>query len=114
MALSEQEREWLERRKILCNRCVKAAWCRTGEKHGYNTERCRFWELKVPNQSILLGSLEEDFRDAAEFEARVAVLLTDLDAPYVPPCHIVCNHRHKCRACRLMYARLAVEAEMDA
>lgn len=112
MALSEQEREWLERRKILCNRCVKAAWCRTGEKHGYNTERCRFWELKAPNHRST-GNLDEDFQDAAEFEARVAVLLTDRDAPYVPPCHIVCNHRRKCRACRLMYARLAVEAEMD-
>ena len=54
---------------------IKAAWCRTGEKHGYNTERCRFWELKVPNQSILLGALSEDLHDAAEFEARVAANL---------------------------------------
>lgn len=114
MALSENEKEWLERRKNLCNRCIKAAWCRTGEKHGYNTERCRFWELKVPNQSILLGSLEEDFRDAAEFEARVALELTDFDASYLPPCPDNCHSRRGCRECQLMYARLAVEAEMEA
>lgn len=113
MPLNKQELEWLERRKNLCNRCVKAAWCRTGEKHGYNTERCRFWELKVPNQSILLGALAEDFHDAAEFEARVAVLLTDRDDTYIPPCHIACHHKRKCRECRLMYARLAIEAEME-
>lgn len=130
--LTEDEKRWLEKRKNLCNRCVKAAWCRTGEKHGYNTERCRFWELKVPNQSILLGALSEDFHDAAEFEARVAVLLakprpelrphcswyeTTDDTNFVrktacPPHHDIDN----CPGidmCILYHARLAVEAEMD-
>lgn len=112
MALSEQEREWLERRKNLCNRCVKAAWCRTGEKHGYNTERCRFWELKVPNQSILLGSLEEDFRDAAEFEARVQKwLMYQYEKAY--QCKEVSDGFLPDRGTMLMFARLAAEAEMD-
>lgn len=132
--LTEKEKEWLERQKNLCNRCVKAAWCRTGEKHGYNTERCRFWELKVPNQSILLGSLEEDFRDAAEFEARVAEKLAKPRKELRPKgCswyetteggHLVrktaCPPHHdidKCAGvamCSLYHARLAAEDEMEA
>lgn len=90
MALSEAEEKWLEDRDV-----IQFA---TGEY------LCGLYP----------EMLVDDFRDAAEFEARVAVLLTDRDAPYVPPCHIVCNHRRKCRACRLMYARLAAEAEMEA
>lgn len=131
MALSEQEREWLERRKILCNRCVKAAWCRTGEKHGYNTERCRFWELKAPNQRST-GNLDEDFQDAAEFEARVAEKLAKPRSELRPHCshyettddgHLVrktaCPPHHdidncpSVAACSLYHARLAAEAEMD-
>lgn len=89
MALSEAEEKWLEDRD--------AIQFATGEY------LCGLYP----------EMLVDDFQDAAEFEARVAVLLTGRDAPYMPPCHIVCNHRRKCRACRLMYARLVVEAEMD-
>lgn len=131
MALSEQEREWLERRKNLCNRCVKAAWRRTGEKHGYNTERCRFWELKAPNQRST-GNLDEDFQDAAEFEARVAEKLAKPRSELRSHCsryettddgHLVrktaCPPHHdidncpSVAACSLYHARLAAEAEMD-
>lgn len=131
--LTADEKRWLQRRKNLCNRCVKAAWCRTGEKHGYNTERCRFWELKVPNKSILLGSLTEDFRDAAEFEARVAERLAkprkelrpkgcswyekNADGHLVrktacPPHHDIDNCPGVA-TCAIYHARLAAEAEMD-
>lgn len=111
MALSEQEREWLERRKILCNRCVKAAWCRTGEKHGYNTERCRFWELKAPNQRST-GNLDEDFQDAAEFEARVQKwLMYQYEKAY--QCKEVSDGFLPDRGTMLMFARLAAEAEME-
>lgn len=118
MALNAQEKKWLERRKNICNRCVKAAWCRIGEKHGYNTERCRFWELKVPNQSILLGVLSEDFQDAAEFEARVAEQLvrhTCFNCPASPEdCPTFFEHpRRTSKDCRLKRARLAAEAEME-
>lgn len=108
MALSEQEREWLERRKKN-EKEYGSVYCPCCEQ--FNPE----WDLYFGycNDSIDCPLTEHDFQDAAEFEARVAVLLTDRDAPYVPPCYIVCNHRRKCRACRLMYARLAVEAEMD-
>ena len=109
MALSEAEKDWLERRK-------------KNEKE-YGSVFCPYCEQFIAERDEYIGPCYDDlycpltdhlFLDAAEFEARVAVLLTDRDAPYVPPCHIVCNHRRKCRACRLMFARLAVEAEMDA
>lgn len=107
MALSEEK--WLERRAanemafdaFFCPHCSQ-----------FNVERDPY--LGHCDDDTHCPLANQDFQDAAEFEARVAVLLTDRDAPYVPPCHIVCNHRRKCRACRLMYARLAVEAEMDA
>ena len=118
MALSEKEKEWLERRENLCNRCVKAAWCHTGEKHGYNTERCRFWELKVPNHGFL-GGLDEDFKDAAEFEARVAEKLATVicsrceDFNKKNVCPLAIYQTTGIYECRMKHARLAVEAEMD-
>lgn len=105
MPLNKQELEWLERRKNLCNRCVKAAWFRTGKKHGYNTEQCRFWELKVPNRGVLLGSLTENFRDAAEFEACVAAKLSEYCSDY---------WQYESAWHAIKHARIAVEAEMEA
>lgn len=105
--ITEDEKRWLGLRKNLCARCEFNLYdnpCIQYGKRGTSGECPGFY-------STLCA--EYNFVDAAEFEARVAVLLTDRDAPYVPPCHIVCNHRRKCRACRLMYARIAVEAEMD-
>lgn len=52
-------------------------------------------------------------QDAAEFEARVALELTDYDASYRPSCPDNCRSIRNCRECHLMYARLAAEAEMD-
>lgn len=111
--LSEQEKEWLERRKNLCGRCVKRSFCRTGKTHGYNTEACRFWEIKTPN-----GYINNDFRDAAEFEARVAEKLAKSIC-------VVCSENKNGRfttrqnytqradieACRMRHARIAVESE---
>lgn len=70
--LTEQEREWLERRKNLCSRCARYGSCKIGNKHGFNTETCRFWEVMNPKGEILVRNY---FSDNAEFEARVAVLL---------------------------------------
>jgi hypothetical protein len=115
--LNAQEKEWLERRKNLCNRCAKAAWCRIRDKHGYNTERCRFWEIKVPNQGFL-GRFDEDFKDAAEFEARVAETLLRRTCFNCPDCPDDCptsfeHPRRTGKDCRLKRARLAVEAAME-
>lgn len=105
--LNAQEKEWLERRKNLCERCFYGEDGRPNFCGRWRDGKC----IDFDPESCLSENV--DYKDAAEFEARVAVLLTDRDAPYVPPCHIVCDHRRKCRACRLMYARLAVEAEME-
>ncbi len=108
MALSEQEREWLERRK------------RNEKKYG--SVYCPYCDQFIAERDEYIGHCYDDLYcpltdyvlpDVVEFEARVAVLLTDRDDTYIPPCHIVCSHYRNCRECRMMYARLAVEAEMD-
>ena len=59
--------------------------------------------------------LASDFRDAAEFEARVAAKLAENTLPL--PCGSRrCPHEMPfetyCRPCRIKYTRLAVEEEM--
>ena len=112
MALSEKEKDWLERRekylKLYCQHCqffepydtphVNPGWC-SGD--------C--WCCPVVGKDILYS-----FQDAAEFEARVALELTDFDASYLPPCPDNCRSRRGCRECQLMHARLAVEAALEA
>lgn len=59
----------------------------------------------------------DDYRDAADFEARVARELTEPNGDYMPFCMPEDCDFHdlkNCRACRLKFARLAAEAEMDA
>ncbi len=89
MALSEAEEKWLEDRD--------AIQFATGEY------LCGLYP----------EMLVDDFRDAAEFEARVALELTDYDASYRPSCPDNCRSIRNCRECHLMYARIAVEADMD-
>lgn len=121
MALTEQEREWLETRKSLCGRCGRRKHCRTGKRHGYNTEDCRFWELYRPGIRFYC-LYRDDYEDAARFEARVAARLSSLvyaePWPGLWPECISCGRHAKegdaaCPPCVLKEARLAVEAEMD-
>ena len=114
--LSEQELEWLERRKNRCNRCARRGYCHFGNKHGFNTETCRFWEVINPKGEILVRNY---FRESAEFEALVAVELAQNEHRFVP-CYKSeiewndCPHEGwDCNQCRIKYARLAVEAEID-
>lgn len=68
--LSENEKSWLEGRKVLCPRCDhyrdhvegKSA-CHRGEKSGWMQAECRFFLRK---------GLNPDFEDAARFEADCA------------------------------------------
>lgn len=111
MALSEAEKEWLERRK------------KNGKKYGsVFCPHCKQfspeWDLYLGycHNSIDCALTEHDFRDAAEFEARVARELSDPTGGYIPLCmpdDCDFHDRHNCRACRLKFARIAVEAEMD-
>ncbi len=112
MALSEAEEKWLERRKILCTHCdlISREICK-GEK---NKTSCQLWKDYHCNNPVKGYKAFQDMQDAAEFEARVALELTDYDASYRPSCPDNCRSIRNCRECHLMYARLAAEAEMDA
>ncbi len=111
MALSEAEEKWLERRKILCTHCdlISREICK-GEK---NKTSCQLWKDYHCNNPVKGYKAFQDMQDAAEFEARVALELTDYDASYRPSCPDNCRSIRNCRECHLMYARLAAEAEMD-
>lgn len=109
--LTEAEKNWMRRREgYLKHYCRHCQFFKPYDAPHVIPGYCQgdSWCCPVNGKDIIYS-----MQDAAEFEARVALLLTGRDAPYMPPCHIVCNHRRKCRACRLMYARLVVEAEMD-
>lgn len=124
--LTEQEKAWLERRKNLCSKCIhKALGCILGKSEG--KRECIFFDAD-------LGEL--DYKDAAEFEARVALWVTHNGCPnFDHPCwyldssrpypymswkgtggecpHIPYKHGYCNRWCKLMTARLAVEKEME-
>lgn len=97
--LTEQERKWLEERNNLCKRCTRhspaVVYCSCG--HNFNTNAY---------------SLTPDYRDAAEFEARVQrALMYQYEKAY--HCKDVSGGFMPDRDTMLMYARLAVEQEMD-
>ena len=87
--LSEQEREWLERRK--------------------NPKNIDKW--KYPCSNPLTYDRLADFIDAAEFEASVAENLCKIDGRCLwSHCK---DNMEGCIFCRLYYARIAAEKEMD-
>ena len=95
--LTEQEREWLERRK--------------------NPGHINKWGYPCSNP--LSYDRLADFIDAAEFEALVAVKLAQNEYMFIS-CYLSgtkwddCPHEDwDCNQCRIKYARLAVEQEMD-
>lgn len=117
--LTEQEKAWLESRKSPCLHCSNH-----GRACGYALPpgACCAW--------IDLDVAEPDYRDAAEFEARVAALLaTQYFKWFEHPCecgdgtchHLPCPpgkeyapHRLWCRRwCKIKHARLMIEKEME-
>lgn len=115
MALSEKEKDWLERRKNLCNRCGFQKRC------SWKSENipCEKWGLfQIKAWGTKSGDVEHKFQDAAEFEARVAEQLvrhTCFNCPASPEdCPTFFEHpRRTSKDCRLKRARLAAEAEME-
>lgn len=109
--LTNQEKEWLERRNNLCERCSNRNYCKVGKRHGYNTTSCRF------HKQFFEGS----YYDAAMFAERVALWLLSHDSEDVPCANgqaIFCPRPpfagSGCvKRCLLRSARLAVEAEME-
>lgn len=116
MALSEKEKDWLERRKILCTHCdlISREICK-GEK---NKTSCQLWKDYHCNNPVKGYKAFQDMQDAAEFEARVVEKLlrrTCFNCPDSPDdCPTSFEHpRRTSKDCRLKRARLAAEAEMD-
>ena len=108
--------EWLDWRKITCNRCGTKMCCLP--RQGTFTGECDHFRVKA--QGMENGVLREDFQDAAEFEARVAAYLAGHgveDVPMRPWDGIFCPNppfmgKDCIKWCLLRDARLAVEREM--
>ena len=108
MALSEAEKDWLERRK-------------KNEKE-YGSVFCPYCEQFIAERDEYIGHCYDDlycpltdhlFHDAAEFEARVQKwLMYQYEKAY--QCKEVSDGFLPDRGTMLMFARLAAEAEMDA
>lgn len=123
--LTQNEKNWLEERQNICLRCRDREYCRTGKRHGYNTKDCRFWKITVPG-SFSLRYPENNYKDVAEFEARVAAELATIrmeinwgeNFSCCPPTMTrrECSTEPSidCQWCHLKYARIAVEAKMEA
>ena len=109
--LTEAEKKWLEKRKPPT---VKP-WCTTADDNFCN--HCTQYDIDcVPwfrNTGDCPTHRGGDFRDAAEFEARVSRIM----ALYLgaPPCGVgTCNNPNfLCPECRLKHARLKAEQEME-
>lgn len=114
--LTVNDERWLEGRKVLCPRCDhyrdhvegKSA-CFRGEKSGWMQAECRFFLRK---------DLIPDYKDAAEFEAKVVKALLDFackNCPkfgVFPECPYTKQGRDGLEACQQRFARLYVEEEM--
>ena len=117
--LTEQERKWLEERKKRTQHCDTCP------------NRVGYYELcsSCRSRSLYGLSLCPDYRDAAEIEARVAVVAAngaqpclqyDYNCPYgyAGDCPDNCDGNYnrfgtQATRCGLKHARLYVEEEMD-
>ena len=113
MALSEKEKDWLERRKNICARCSTSYRGRP-----YFCGRWRYGKcIDFDPKSCIDENV--DFEDAAEFEARVAVKLATVicsgceDFNEKNVCPLAIYQTTGIYECRMKHARLAVEAEME-
>ena len=114
--------KWLEDRKCTCYRCGMRNKCvLDGKDHIYG--ECYWFEIKAHGTKH--GLLREYFRDAAEFESRVAKKLLciryeDLPCGGDPDCpdEIMEAHNKKdgsgCNMCIFRAARIYVDDEMMA
>lgn len=113
--LTEAEKKWLEKRSV-----ESCETCRTPRKFCILCLRSEICGALAADMFSLSGLelfvFEKGYRDAAEFEARVAEKLARNTHP-VPCIEHGCPHKMPtvllCEPCRLKYTRLAVEAEME-
>lgn len=115
--LTEAEIEWLERRGNACTRCgIKECCIRKGNNR---VKKCDFFEIKSIGSKS--GMLDENFSDAAEFEARVAEKLArDICFRCPDKYNEICPKgigyfrlKLDIVSCGMKHARLAVEEEME-
>ena len=102
---TEDEIEWLRRGESLCERCGKKQTCGFPKAGNIVKCSCCWFEEKA--------SGNDDYRDAAEFEARVQKWLM-YQYEKVFQCKDVSGGFMPSRETMLMFARLAAEAEMEA
>ena len=112
--LTASEKSWLKRRSGLGFHPYCLLWCDVP----YDSLECR---VRLACHTCPLSPSRDDFRDAAEFEARVASWLATQAGTYATkgycedcPCRNPQGCRLSCAAMFLMTARLRVEEEMDA
>lgn len=120
--LTEQERKWLTVRKKACARCGKVpSRCSQDQRNACYRAGFPLWDKTTVTF--------ESYRDAAEFEARVAVVAAngaqpclqyDYNCPYgyAGDCPDNCDGNYnrfgtQATRCGLKHARLYVEEEMD-
>ena len=109
MALSEKEKDWLERREVLCTHCDLIA---RGLCQGHNKTSCSHWDRFHCNNPVKRYKAFQDMQDAAEFEARVQKwLMYQYEKAYQGK--EVSDGFLPDRGTMLMFARLAAEAEID-
>lgn len=115
--LTEADWKWLNKRKVcwlnFCDSCL------------YKSTTHHLCYTCITHHEICPTALSlGDFRDAAEFEARVAAKLAlTYDGPepcerneevkHCPWAKRVVEGKMTCKFCRLKHARLVVEREMD-
>lgn len=129
--LSENEKSWLEGRKVLCSRCdcfrqhiEGSGTCYRGEKAGWMQVECRFF---------CRADVRGGFREAAEFEAQCTLrahfgVFRDWHSKFGfedGPC-VVCrdaglamldsdgNCLRTAPECKLMWCRILTEMEIEA
>ena len=115
MLTHDMEKDWMESRGI--NTSIE--W--TEQEKKWLGEREERFAIHViySNPQIIPSywqtfALTPDYKDAAEFEARVVMALAGYI--HLTPCHdeMACeNGRISCLSCRLKYARLEAEYKME-
>lgn len=105
-ALTEKEREWLEKRKIRCSYCIH---------YKGGIEGVCFWCPDKKKFETSAYSLEPNYRDAAEFESKAKVILAryNADDSCVPGGLMYCDSPDlTCFDCRIANANILAEQEM--
>ena len=106
--LTEAELRWVEETGHLCKRCEWCQWDNPCIRYGRLG-----MEESCPGSSP--RNLEHDFRDAAEFESRVAAYIAFWSQIMPCPTRAGCKAQSilECAACWLKHARIVIEEEME-